>query len=266
VAIVPPLTLRPRSVPELIDASVQLLRHHYIELVSVNALFTAPAIVANILLVWPHQHLTADQVALRTASIKVLSVIFDSVSTAATVVIVSDSYLGRGVTIAAAVSRVLERFWTVLAAAIVQAVFIAFGLILLVVPGIIVASRLFATTTVVMVEGDGVFGAIARSNDLARGSVGRIFVTLLSGLLLVLLPSFALGFGIGMAELSNSILSKATGHLLTQELTILFTPIFQVVVPVLYYDLRIRKEGFDMNLMAKELGFGSAATAGAKAV
>ena len=43
-------------------------------------------------------------------------------------------------------------------------------------------------------------------------------------------------------------------NLLTQIVQILLYPVLAVTVTLLYYDLRIRKEGFDIEMMASELG------------
>lgn len=46
----PSVALRPRSVTELIDAAVQLLRQHYLELVTTTAVFLIPSIVIRLFL------------------------------------------------------------------------------------------------------------------------------------------------------------------------------------------------------------------------
>jgi hypothetical protein len=263
---VPPVTLRPRSTTELIDAAVQLLRQHYVELVAVTALFMIPVIIARLVFV-PVQIVTPSQI-LSASTLRgfgllyPISFIFSSVSTAATVVIVSDSYLGREVTIEAAVSRVLARFWTVLGAAFLEGLIIVFGFVLLIVPGIIFACWLFATTNVVMVEDKSAFDALARSRNLARGSVGKILAVLLFSILIVWLLQLLIGFVLGLlvAGLRPGNPSLA-GQLVGYAVAILLYPFVQVVITLLYYDLRIRKEGFDMELMAKELGFAPPAQA-----
>jgi hypothetical protein len=268
---VPPVTLRPRSGTELIDASVQLLRQHYVELVSVTALFTIPTVIVRLIFL-PFQVITPGQVfgARALTGFAILypvALVFSAISTAATVVIVSDSYLGRSVTIGAAISRVLGRFWTVLGAAILQILIIGFGFVLLFVPGIIFACWLFATTNVVMVEGKGVTDALARSRNLARGSVGRLFWIIFFAFLIVALVQVLVGLVLGLVGAGfRPSAPTVAGQLVQYVVSVLLYPFLQVVITLLYYDLRIRKEGFDMDLMAKELGFGSPAAAGAKAV
>jgi hypothetical protein len=267
----PPVSLRPRSTTELIDASVQLLRQHYLELVTVSALFMIPVIVGSVLLEpvqpTPGEFYTGQSLA-ALASLLVLQIVFYSASTAATVVIVSDSYLGREVTIGAAVERVFERIWTVLGVVLLQGLIIGLGftigIIALFIPGFLFTAWFFASTNVVMVEGKSATEALSRSRDLALGSVGRILGTL-----------FLAGLIVGLAQILVAALLVATvasfrtgtvaAGVLPYVVRIFLYPLVNVVITLLYYDLRIRKEGFDLELMAKELGFGAAAPAGAPA-
>ncbi len=270
----PPIALRPRSSFEIIDAGVQLLRQHYGELVTVSALFMIPVLIGRVFLVSNTQFMSPDQVTvlttsgptafpggaagmLGTAGWGVLSFVFGSLSTAATIVIVSDSYLGREVTVGAAISRVLERFWVVLGAVLLQGLIVGFGFFLLIIGAVIFGCWFFATTNVVMVEGKGITAALGRSRELARGYVGKIFGTIALAAFLVWLVDFLVGilvFAIATRFRAGPIALNIGPYVLG----IFVVPFFNVVVTLLYYDLRIRKEGFDLELMAKELGFSAA--------
>ena len=204
----PPIALRPRSSFEIIDAGVQLLRQHYGELVTISALFMIPVLIGRVFLV-PQQFMSPTQVAdLTTNSAAlagnsagllgislwgVLSFVFGSLSTAATVVIVSDSYLGREVTVGAAISRVLEKLWVVLGAVLLQGFIVGIGFFFLIIGAVIFGCWFFATTTVVMVEGKGITAALGRSRELARGYVGKIFGTIALAAFLVWLVDFLVG-------------------------------------------------------------------------
>ena len=258
-----PLTLRPRSATELIDAAVQLLRAHYKELVTVTALFWIPVIIARVVFI-PVQPTTPSEL-LAPSTLRGLGLVwlvsftFGSVLTAATVVIVSDSYLGRAVSIGSAVNLALARFWTVIAVAILQALILGLGftigVILLFIPGFVFLAWFFSTTNVVMVEGKGVFEAFGRAKYLAGGSISRILGTLILTILIVGLAQGLMG---ALLALLISPFRSGTPSVIMQTLVgILVYPLVTVVVTLLYYDLRIRKEGFDLEIMAKELGFGS---------
>jgi hypothetical protein len=259
----PPVALRPRSTIEIIDAGAQLLRQHYQELVTTTALFMIPVIILRA--IFPVPTIAPGQLptwggSMGSLIVLAVSVVLGSMSGAAVVVIVSDSYLGRDVTISAAINRMVERFGTVLWAVILQSLIISLGFLLLIIPGFLFIAWYFATTNVVMVEGKGAGEALSRSKALARGSVGRILGTLLlAGILVVLfdvLVGFVLGMVIPMIRTNVNLRTEVS-----YVVGIFVSPLITVVITLLYYDLRIRKEGFDLELMAKELGFAAPASA-----
>jgi hypothetical protein len=251
---VPSVALRPRSVPELIDAAVQLLRQHYLELVTTTAVFLIPSIVLRLFVptVQPCQLPASGQI-MPLFLVAVVSFVLGSMSTAAIVVIVSDSYLGRDVSIGTAVSQVLGRIGAVLGATLLAGLAIGLGFVVFVIPGFFCIAWFFAATNVVMVEGKGPMEALSRSRSLAKGSVGRILGTLLLAGIIVVVFQFIVGLILGLVLPSVRTNSGLT-VVITSVVSIFVYPFFTVLITLLYYDLRIRKEGFDLELMAKELG------------
>lgn len=101
----------------------------------------------------------------------------------------------------------------------------------------------------------GVIGAFKRSRFLGRGyyvrnllyflsiSISLILIARLTGLLLVeVKPNLPHG---GWTEFWEIIVGSAPG--------ILVTPIFGISLVLLYYDLRVRKEGYDLEQLEQEL-------------
>jgi len=261
---VPPVALRPRSTTELIDAAVQLLRQHYVELVTTSAIFLMPGILLALFTPTFRTGLmpTGSQGALFLAAVFV-SAMFSIMSTAAIVVVVSDSYLGRDVSIGGAVQRVFDRFGSVFFAAFLQSIAIAVGLLFFVIPGLLCIAWFFAATAVVVIEGKTGPAAMSRSKALAAGSVGRILGVLLLSVIILgafqLIITFCFALIGQMAHLDRSITGLAANIA-----NLLIYPFATVVITLLYYDLRIRKEGFDLEMMATELGSKAPAPAPAR--
>jgi len=113
--------------------------------------------------------------------------------------------------------------------------------------------RTFAATVIVMLEGAGARAAINRSSRLSKDCVAHIFVSLGLSLLLY----FAIS-GI-TAALSLKLLAPATAGIVRSLVIIPIYPFFAIVSTLLYYDLRIRKEGFDLEVTLRELGTNAAA-------
>lgn len=257
----PPVALRPRSTTELIDAAVQLLRQHYMEIVTASAIFLIPAFILRLFL--PDMRagrLPGGEQTLLLLLGLLITGIFSIVSTAAVVIVISDSYLGREISIMSAVQRVIGRFWSVFGAALLQSIFTVIGLMLFIIPGFVFLAWFFAGTVVVVIEGKTAWASLMRSRQLVAGSVGRVLgVLFLTGIILGTIEIIIL-FLLGIAGVfihASTALTTLGGNIAS----LLTYPFFTVVITLLYYDLRIRKEGFDLEMMATELSpSGQAAT------
>lgn len=119
------------------------------------------------------------------------------------------------------------------------------------------SAALFVTTSVLMAEIDGgVFKSVARSFELTQGRRGHILGMLL--LVTVLLwivmlgASFGVGFvlalsGSGSGPGGNGAIMTATFGLMAL-FGLLVVGFFNVLQMTTYYDLRVRKEGLDLEL------------------
>lgn len=243
-------TLRPRSATEIIDAAFQLLRSEYSALVATSAVILAPGIFLTLLL--PTSVMVAGQL---------VSQLLQLFAAAAMIVIVSERYLGRAPKAGDAVRAVLSRPWTLLVTSIFQSVLVVIGFVLLIIPGFIFAAWTFAMPMVVMLEHTNTSEAFKRSRELARGEVGHVLGTLVLAFLIFYLVVIALAAMMGMLFALVGI-SERIGEVIGQVAMIFAYPVLGVVGTLLYYDLRIRKEGFDLETMARELD-GTAVPAGA---
>ncbi len=238
------LDLRPRTSSELIDVSIQVLRRYYVQLTMVTMLAFVPAMLMRLLL-------PEEVGAVLAAFAARLGGLFASAGLA---VVVSDAYLGRPVSATQALGNVGERFGSVFGASLLQGFAIVLGILLLLVPGVIFFAWSFAMEQAVMIEGYDAGGAWTRSRQLARGSVWRILGTL--GLT-YLIYSIAVGGGTAaLGLLFGSVLHAPARitEVVSYLINALVYPVVGVVSTLLYYDLRIRKEGFDLEMLATELG------------
>jgi hypothetical protein len=101
------------------------------------------------------------------------------------------------------------------------------------------------------------FDALGRSWSLVKGRWWRTFATLLVAFLLLLVVQMIVSTVLTFLVFSNleSIFAATLlSQLFTAIATVLTTPFFAAVVVVLYFDLRVRKEGFDLALLAQGIG------------
>lgn len=231
------VTLRPRTGLELIDASFQFFRENFALLfVTVVAAFIPLAIIQFI------AASSAGDVGLALLA-RVADWVFSSVAQAAAIVIVARRYLGESVTPGDALRAVGDRFGTVLAVSFLYGLAVGVGLILLIVPGIYFATKYFAAMPAAMIEGPGQGRAFERSSTLTEGSRLRIAGVFLVAYFIYIVVIALIG------GLTSVAFGNALGTLLATLLMACLYPFIAVLVTLLYFDLRIRREGLDLDLM-----------------
>lgn len=129
----------------------------------------------------------------------------------------------------------------------------------------LIVGRVAYVPQVMLVEGKGVFQALARSFSLARGNVRRLMAMTLfttfatnSALMILLVPLGWYGYLNGVDPLNSAqwpawyaIAYSVLGPLSS----ILLTPVWMLGLSLLYVDERVRHEGYDLELMAaRQLG------------
>ncbi len=128
------------------------------------------------------------------------------------------------------------------------------------VAGVICYVRVLVASPALVLEGIGPWTSIRRSWALSSGHAGRAFGVLVSLVLVELLVTALLGivFGIpaGLVGISTGpgIFIRDLGTLITG---VLAAPILAGGLTLLYFDLRVRKEAFDLELLAQQLVQGS---------
>jgi hypothetical protein len=235
-----PPFLRPRTVSEILDGSIQLMRRHYVPITAATGLLLLPSLLLAALLP-PGMERLVDFV----------ENVFLNFAAAATVLMVADVALGREPDMHGALRQVRGKAWMILGAAILQGLAIGFGMLLLIIPGFIAMALLFAVPIVVMVEDrKNVSEVMSRSASLARGDMLRV----LGATLLALLVIVVAGIGLGLLVAFAPGLGERQADLLSRTLLIFLYPFPSVVSTLLYFDLRIRKEGFGLDDLASVHG------------
>jgi hypothetical protein len=251
-------TLRPLSVGEILDVSFSLYRRHFGPLVMVALICSGVPFLLSLFLEAAGGILANPLLAL---VYYIFFAVMSSLATAATVYIVSESYLGRPMGAAAALSRSVPFLWSLILCSLLLALVIGIGLIFLFIPGVILACGLIlALPALVLEPGSTATGAMARSWALTRGSRWRMFGLILTMVILFYIPFAALG---GIAALllpradvnaGNLAVGLGLTTVVVAGLVQLFVyPLFYCVITVAYYDLRVRKEGFDLEVLASTL-------------
>ena len=241
------LELRPRSGTELIDTSFNFVRANYAPLIGMIALAQLPFVAASLML-----PVSPDEIVkFWTAHVPevvvgyVLAIWVWAVMSCAFVMLTADLIDGRPGNLASAVRRALRRGFAAGAVVLLKYLVIWLWALLFLLPALWAFARYFAVMPALAIENLGPLAAIRRSKELARGANGRIMAV--AGLPLVAYLVLANIIQQTLLTLGGySVLVRAIATLTT---TLLY-PFAAMPGILLYYDLRIRREGLDIQLDA----------------
>jgi hypothetical protein len=267
-----PADLRPLSLGELLDRTFTLYRSRFLLFFGIAGIPHIAVLALNLsrFLYLPglslsqlpgHRSTVAPQLgdmmtwAILTVVVTVVSVAVAVVASGGTIIAAAESYLGRTITIADALQRAVRAFFRLLGVSVVVGVVVVIGFFFLIIPGIYLACRLLVSMPVTVMEGLMPRQTLERSFALTSENAGRSFLILLLYFVLALTAS-ALLYGpffiltmvsrhnpeIAMVWLALSLVGQTIS-------TVLVSPVLYISAALFYFDLRIRKEAFDLQLM-----------------
>ncbi|MCW5825317.1 MAG: hypothetical protein KIT38_02100 [Gemmatimonadaceae bacterium] len=236
--------LRSRSVGELVDATFTLYRKDAAAYVSVGALAGTPGLIVQ--LFWSNEAGYESLTAALFASL--ITVVTYSLMTGVIIRVGSDVYLGGSADIQRALRAVWPKVGTLIAVSIMKAILLFLGALLLLVGFFYAGSRWFAPEAVCILENTDSSKAFARCTNLSEGRKWHIFRTLLLGYGIYILLM------IGIAAIAAMFGGYVVTTLTQTVFTVVAYPTIALLTMLLYYDARIRGEGFDVEHLASSLG------------
>lgn len=268
--------LRPLTLGELLDRAFQLYRSRFVLFVGIAAVAYLPLFVVQTAMLWAPKTFSLSVSAAIVVGFLlalVLRLLGLAAANSATIIVVSSAYLERPITLREAYRRVSGMLVRVFFIMIGAGIGIAIGLVLLIVPGVILFLMWALAIPVAVLEDAGLGESLSRSRQLTAGHRFRVFaIYLLYSALVVALELGLLGplgamvaiKGRGSATVAAlpTIISAGT-VILTYVIQCVMTPILTISLSLMYYDERVRKEAFDIQLMMSTLGEGAAASAAA---
>ena len=262
------LVLRPRSATELVDAAFQVYRRAPLQFMVAVAGVYVPWLVIQLVFnvsITPTNLPDSGQIAW----LSLAAVLIFAIAGGVTALIARDVYLGRPLDVAAEFRALLPRVVTLILASVVSVVIIAIGTVVAVIPagvifaitggqvaavvaaivlfiiaGVYLFARFYAVRQIVVLEDAGVGRALARASDLSNGLRFHIVGTLF------LIGVLTIAVDLGATLLLGMIPSQVLIRLGSTALAVIVGPLFGITETVLYYDLRIRKEAFDVEYLA----------------
>ena len=241
--------LRPLSFGELLDGALVLLRRHFGLVLSIAVVCEGIPTAMDVYI-----DLTGGTSQNPGLSLldRLLTLVGSVLVTGATVRVVSEAYLGRSPLFGDAMRFASSRFGTILGANIMSGFLTVLATLALVIPGIVVACGYSVAAEAAALESGSSSEALRRSWELTKGfrwkalglgvvSIGLILVVYLgAGVLGGILGGVMGGLDMVLAVLGACV-------------SLLIYPVISCVFTVFYYDLRVRKEGFDLEMLSQAL-------------
>jgi len=256
------------TVGQILDNSFRLYRQNFIKFLAIMAVIYVPLALIQMGLL----QVSGSQESIRTASQNepdpatliggmvnlFVTIVGTTLGSAALIRSVSQSYLGKSTSIGEAYRTVLPKLLTLIGAVIMVALLVMLGFLLLIVPGIIFMLRYSLTSQSIVIEDLKAVEGMGRSKNLAAGNLGKIFgvnflMSLITGVIILGIQQGG-GLMIPADTPENSNIVFMTERMVATVAQILVAPLGAIALILLYYDIRIRKEGFDLEMLAQGLG------------
>jgi uncharacterized membrane protein len=260
--------LRPLSVGEQLDAAFKMVRQSFGTLALCVLVVALPLNIVSVLITAStrdnafsygsnagNQSLDGTAIAGFLLTV-VLGVVLTAIAAAACFRAVSGIYLGERPTVEGslkfAASRVLAVIWL--------AILYGLGLILpslLIIPGVWLAVAWSMSYPAMLAEGLGAARALGRSFRLVRGRwwptfgaliVMQLIVFVISGIVTLLFDATLI------AAVDNEPVAAVLTTISSTLSSMITLPLYAAMLTIIYYDLRVRKEGFDLHLLAQSVG------------
>jgi hypothetical protein len=255
------LELRPLSLGEVLDRSFLLYRRNFLLFVAISGVPQIPVLALRLAQISVTPLGSDPNLAMASMSIAILGLVFVAATLAylfsqgGTILAVADLYLGRGATIADCLKRVWGDLAFLFGVIVLNFLTVAAGFIFLFFPGMYVACRLFVSVPVALIEKRSPAESLSRSWELTRDNAGRAFVVLLLYLVLIWAMQLLFALPFSFAALANTNqpsvmrLWLALAQVGESASAVLVTPILLISTAIFYYDLRVRKEAFDLEFL-----------------
>jgi len=265
-----PLRLRPLEVGDLLDETFRVYRRHFLLFAGISIILSIPQ--AAVLGYGYYSFLGAFTDQLSTGAPFDVTQVEASLGTivigVVVIVLLSPFYygavtyatcqsaIGRPVSAAGVVSAVLRKYFPLLAYVLA---FYGMSILFCLFPlWIWIQIGWIALMPVMFVEDAGLLAAMRRSWHLVQGRWWRTFLIIALTLIVSYFASLALGAFISLGQflieiVAAPLVAVAISSASTEVVRSLVTPLFQIVIVLVYFDLRVRREGLDLFQLAQRV-------------
>ena len=266
--------LRPLSLGEILDVSIKIFLAHWRTLIKAVLVVVVPVQIVGTVV---NADYTLDSTDFGTgaeqtpeetldqfnqylgglAIASVLQLLAVLLATAACFRAIAQAYLGEQTDWRSSLRFALRLTPSLLLITLLYLLGIMLGTLLFILPGVWLYIAWAFAMPALLVEGLRGGKALGRSFGLVKGRWWRTFGVIVVGFILAAIVStvvqgaFLIGIVVGADDDALVLLFSALAGIVGLTIS---TPFQAALLTVLYFDLRVRKEGFDLELLAREIG------------
>ena len=272
-----PAGLRPLGIGEILDVGIKIYRARFAVLVKATVVVLAPvfALSALIRISIPTSD-TAEDLFEETqpgatpeidfgelwpliaggALILILAYLASQIATGACFKAVSGAYLEEEPSWQESVRFGRSKLGSLVWLSFLTAICVIPALFLCLLPGIYLWVAWSVAAPVLLLEDVRGWKALKRSRQLVSGRFWPTIAVLLLSLMITFVVQLVVGgILVGVVSVSGNEVALAIADFIGQTASgVLTTPLSAAVLTVLYFDLRVRKEGFDLELLSRRMG------------
>ena len=250
------------SVGEILDTALKVYRNNFATLVKIVAVVLAPIYLLLAII-----QISARPTAGTTRSIAaavgafivviVLSLLASQVATGAAFKAIGEAYLGHQPDTERSIRFAITKLGPMLLTGLLFGLAVAIGSILCIVPGIYLGVAFSLFIPVLFLEDLSGTKALSRSRELVSGRWWPILAVFVLAYIVIFIFSIILGVILGAIVSgagNNSVVAIIVSFITNTISGALTTPFLAAVVTVTYFDQRVRKEGFDIELLTQRFG------------
>jgi hypothetical protein len=269
VSVPVPLRLRPLEIGDLLDETFRMYRRHFLLFAGISVILAIPsAALLGVLFGW--FSVVIDQTtgaadlwlflaaAGATALVNLLIIPF---TYGAVIFAACESAIGRPVTAGSVFRGVSRRYFPLLGYWTLFFITLGLAVLLCVAPVALwlwVFVGWIAVTPAMFVENIGLGTAMGRSWNLVKGRWWRTFLILFLMYIVWYVAGIALGAFIQLAQfvllmVLSPVIATGVAVAASQLISAVLNPVMQILIVLIYFDLRVRREALDLFQMAYQL-------------
>jgi hypothetical protein len=250
------MILKPMNAGEILDNTFKLFKGQFKSYLGIVVLGIASFIVLGLIVGALYYMFGKTTVMVGGAIAYILFIVVNLAMNAGLIKMTSEQILDRKMGSMEAYRFGFGKAWYLFLGGLLYVIIVTLSAILLIIPGVYFGNALVLFSQSIVIEEKGPWSALKRSKLLTKGSwwrcFGIIFLAIVFMVIISTLPRMVIGIFVGLIFNPNFI-ATIIDAFLGIIISTLFAPLIMIAMTLLYYDLRIRKENLDLQVMVGNL-------------